>query len=1005
VEDALGVYYAEKVRKVVFDLWRGPGEPSGAGPRSPDPDEWAIRRWFERRLITERGSRGVVVHDSPEFHEVGDRAVRLLVDSYLVREDVRPAGKLYELAHDRLIGPILRDNKPWRDLYQGLLQIRATVWQGKGKPADAYLLSEQELTESKEWARANRSLMRDVDDEYLAVCEDYHRKRDRKRRRERHLKLLLFVAGLLVLTLTLAALAVRLSKANSDLYQANGALLKQNADLEKANERNRALQAVLDKRQLLAGILELIPADPERSLASAKKELDDLHEILVKDKQRDALPPMAFEAERRGVDILHRALHAQRTRATWRGHKAEANAVAYDASGDRVASAGSDRQGDRPEEVRPGVIIRDASTGDVTHELVHGLAHRPDGPGWVAAVAFHPKDRNRLFTATSHGAFAWTLPGAGGRPTREQLPQSRDGLYALAVDRDGRRVAAAGEKGWVQVWTIADDGTPRAPWQYRHEGATTTVYGLAFGGPSGSLTSAGSDGSIRFWRATADREDPVARLDSVTGSGFRGVAWSADGSRVASAGEDGTVQVWSVRDGRPPEPQRILHASPDRINGVAFSHDGEFLATAGRDGLVKVWDVAPNVLGTLTPGGATAPTESRVPIGILAGHTKIVTGVAFHPTNYSLASSSDDHTVKVWNVSGDGNCFAPITLRKRTTRRVALSPDGKRFAAAWGSATDDGVLVWSVPPVGAPGRPPGTDDAGWGVPEQRVTALAFSHDGRLLVTGTELGKVSVWNVAAKKPVPLPTGDLGKNHTVTGVAVHPTGNWVAACTFCRAEERESRVAVWDLSLPDNPPVWVENRLAIFDVAFDPDGRRLVIAGNDRVARVWALSDYLEKKPPERPEKRYQDATAHSDPGTFYEAAFSPDGRRLAVACGDGSTRLWDLGAPDRPPLRLGGHKKGVRCLAFDTNGTRVISGGYDRTVSVWDLYPRGSGAEPLLLYTLTGPAGAIGEVRPVSGRVAVLSFDGSVRFYDLDYGSLRDRAAHGITDPVRYSEDR
>jgi WD40 domain-containing protein len=476
------------------------------------------------------------------------------VDSFLVREEVRPAGVLYELAHERLIVPILRDNKPWREKYQGLLQSRAKAWEDKGSPSDAYLLSERELREAEEWARVNEPLMTDRDRHYLAACQAYHRQRERKRIRKERITYGVIIGVTATVAFLLALLSYRLYRANQGIARAN-----------RINER---LKTVLEQRQEMAAALEQVSADPGLALGQAWQHFVQLHGLLAPAEwPGDQVPEEALLAERRGLDIVHRALHESRVRATWVGHSDEVNAVAYDPSGGQLASAGNDLL----------VIIRDARSGAVTRPyLQHALVPTEDDPTpSVVGVAFDPRRSNRLATATSQGAFLWTLPDDRDQPpTQEKLPGSRAELNAIAIDRQGGRIAAAGGQGVVQVWTVEGGDRPALrPREYVH-GKNAKVYGLAFGGPSGWLASAGNDSTVRLWRATAEREESVYTLASPTHSGFRGVAFSADGRRLATAGEDGTAHVWELQQGKPPKLQRILYVSPDRVNAVAFSSDG-----------------------------------------------------------------------------------------------------------------------------------------------------------------------------------------------------------------------------------------------------------------------------------------------------------------------------------------------------------------------------------------------------------------------------------------------
>src|SRR5262249_27180956 len=79
------------------------------------------------------------------------------------------------------------------------------------------------------------------------------------------------------------------------------------------------------------------------------------------------------------------------------------------------------------------------------------------------------------------------------------------------------------------------------------------------------------------------------------------------------------------------------------------------------------------------------------------------------------------------------------------------------------------------------------------------------------------------------------------------------------------------------------------------------------------------------------------------------AFSPDGTRLVSGGQDTTVRVWDAGT-GQETLTLRGHKGMVSSVAFSPDGTRLVSGGNDKTVRVWDA---GTGPEALTTPGATG----------------------------------------------------
>lgn len=130
--------------------------------------EMALRQWFERRLITEARTRGLVFRGAVDTGGLPNPAVHRLADRFLLRADTRPAGTWYELVNDRFIEPILQANQAWL-ARQPVVVRMAQTWEASGRP-ESQLLSGPQL----EAALARHSLqdIEPVVHEFLKASQD-----------------------------------------------------------------------------------------------------------------------------------------------------------------------------------------------------------------------------------------------------------------------------------------------------------------------------------------------------------------------------------------------------------------------------------------------------------------------------------------------------------------------------------------------------------------------------------------------------------------------------------------------------------------------------------------------------------------------------------------------------------------------------------------------------------------------------------------------------------------
>jgi WD40 repeat protein len=384
-------------------------------------------------------------------------------------------------------------------------------------------------------------------------------------------------------------------------------------------------------------------------------------------------------------------------------------------------------------------------------------------------------------------------------------------------------------------------------------------------------------------------------------------------------------------------------------NLVVFSPNGKTIASASEDNTVKLWNL-----------------EGKE-IQSFKGHTGFVYSVTFSPDGKTIASGSSDDTVKLWNL--DGKELHTVKGHTSSVTSVAFSPDGKTIATgSW----DKTVKLWNLE---------GKEIQSFKGHSAFVWSVAFSPDGKTIASGSEDKTVKLWNLNGKELQSF----KGHSNSVISVAFSPDGKTIATGSG------DKTVKLWNLEGKEIQS-FKGHSDSVISVAFSPDGKTIASGSLDNTVKLWNLEG-----------KELQSFKGHSD--SVISVAFSPDGKTIASGSSDKTVKLWNLEGKELQSFK--GNSNRVISVAFSPDGKTIATAteSLDKTVKLWSL----DGKE---LQSFKGHSYIVRSVAfsPDGKTIASGSYDKTVKLWNLNLDDLMAKGCAWLHDylvnnPNASDEDR
>ncbi|KAL8711417.1 MAG: hypothetical protein Q9220_004075 [cf. Caloplaca sp. 1 TL-2023] len=490
------------------------------------------------------------------------------------------------------------------------------------------------------------------------------------------------------------------------------------------------------------------------------------------------------------------------------------------------------------------------------------------------------------------------------------------------------------------------------------------------------------------------------------------LALTSDGTLLLSVDEDGRAILTHL-----PRRLALYHFSfKAPISAVAFAPSGTHFAV-GVSRFVEIW-LAPS-----TPSPASDEGLEFAPFvrhRVYAGHHDDVQALQWSSDSRFVLSSAQDLTARVWSLRPEVG-FQPTTLggHKDTVVGAWFSKDQDEIYTI---SRDGALFCWQYAPLPAAeqSKPTDTDErnhssplAAWQIAQRhyfmqssaKLSCAALHATSSLLVAGFSNGLCELYELPG----------FSKIHTLSvsqqsidDVAINQSGEWLAL-----GSSQLGQLLVWEWQSESYILKQQGHFDTLNDLAYSREGNRIITAADDGKIKVWDIQSGF----------CVVTFTEHSSGVTSCQ--FAHKGSVLFTASLDGSVRAWDLiryrnfrtfSAPSRFSFsslavdpsgevvcagslesfdvhvwsvqtgqlldQLSGHEGPVSSLAFAPSGGNLISGGWDHTVRIWNVFDRKQSSEALRIQADV----VCVAIRPDSKQVAVSTLDGQLTFWSVLEGT-------------------